>query len=85
MTSLRWDNVPKPRVERPPLLVSGPNPGCRKQKPSNLRDRIEEVGGARAELQDFPSTQTPPLTRRAPIGDPADVLHVRPEASRCGR
>lgn len=53
MTSLRWDNVPKRRVERPPLLAPGPKPGRRKQKPPNLRDRIGEAGGARTELQDL--------------------------------
>ena len=53
MTSLRWDNVPKRRVERPPLLAPGTKTGRRKQKPPSLRDRIEEVGGARTELQDL--------------------------------
>src|SRR6266702_2802380 len=53
MTSLRWDNVPKPRVERPPLLASSSKSTRRKQKPPNLKDRIEEVGGARTELQDL--------------------------------
>ena len=53
MTSLRWDNVPKPRVERPPLLAPSSKSARRKQKPPNLKDRIEEVGGARIELQDL--------------------------------
>ena len=53
MTTLRWDNVPKPRVERPPLLAPSSKSARRKQKPPNLKDRIEEVGGARIELQDL--------------------------------
>src|SRR5271165_1296366 len=53
MTSFRWNNVPKPRVERPPLLVADLKPGRRKQKAPSLRDRVEEVGGARTELQDL--------------------------------
>ena len=53
MTTLRWDNVPKPRVERPPLLAPSSKSARRKQKPPNLKDRIEEVGGARTELQDL--------------------------------
>ena len=53
MTSLRWDQVPKPRVERPPLLAPSSKSARRKQKPPNLKDRIEEVGGARTELQDL--------------------------------
>ena len=53
MTSLRWDNVPKPRVERPPLLASSSKSARRKQKPAGLEDRIEEAGGMRIELQDF--------------------------------
>ena len=53
MTSLRWDNVPKPRVERPPLLAPSSKSARRKQKPPSLRDRIEEVGGTRPELQDL--------------------------------
>ena len=44
MTSLRWDNVPKPRVERPPLLAPSPKSARRKQKLPGLKDRIEEAG-----------------------------------------
>lgn len=51
MTSLRWDNVPKPRVERPPLLAASPKSAPRKQKPAALKDRIEDAGGMQAELQ----------------------------------
>lgn len=51
MTSLRWDNVPKPRVERPPLLAPSSRSTRRKQKPPGLKGRIEEAGGARIELQ----------------------------------
>ncbi len=50
MTSLRWDNVPKPRVERPPLLASSSKPARRKQKPAGLR--TEEADGRQIELQD---------------------------------
>ena len=53
MTSLRWDNVPKPRVERPPLLVPSSKSARRKQKLWNLKEPIEEVGGARTELEDL--------------------------------
>jgi uncharacterized Zn finger protein (UPF0148 family) len=53
MTSLRWDKVPKPRVERPPLLAPSSKSARRKQKPLNHKDRIEEVGGTRIELQDL--------------------------------
>ena len=53
MTSLRWDNVPKPRVERPPLLAPNSKSARRKQKPPSLKDRIEEVRGTRTELQDL--------------------------------
>ena len=53
MTSLRWDNVPKPRVERPPLLASSSKSARRKQKPAVPKDRIEEAGAMRTELQDF--------------------------------
>jgi hypothetical protein len=53
MTSLRWDNVPKPRVERPPLLASTSKSARRKQKPAGLKDRIEDAGGTQIELQDF--------------------------------
>ncbi len=52
MTSLRWDNVPKPHVERPPLLASSPKPARRKQKPAGIRDRTEEAGGRQIGLQD---------------------------------
>jgi hypothetical protein len=53
MTTLRWDKVPKPRVERPPLLAPSSKSARRKQKDFNLKDRIEEVGGTRTELQDL--------------------------------
>ena len=53
MTSLRWDNVPKPRVERPPLLASSSKSARRKQKPAGLKDRTELAGGMHTELQDF--------------------------------
>jgi hypothetical protein len=53
MTSLRWDNVPKHRVERPPLLAPGAKAGRPKQKPPSLQDRIEEVGGTRPERQEL--------------------------------
>jgi hypothetical protein len=53
MTSLRWDNVPKPRVERPPLLASSLKPPRRKQKPAVLKDRTAEADGRQIELQDF--------------------------------
>ncbi len=53
MTSLRWDNVPKPRVERPPFLVPSSKSARREQKPAGLKDRIEEAGGARIELHDL--------------------------------
>jgi hypothetical protein len=51
MTSLRWDNVPKPRVERPALLASNSKLAPRKQKPAGLKDRIEDAGGMQSELQ----------------------------------
>lgn len=53
MTSLRWDNVPKPRVERPPFLAPSSKSARREQKPAGLKDRIEEAGGARIELHDL--------------------------------
>ena len=53
MTSLRWDNVPKPRVERPPLLASSSRSARRKHKPAGLKDRTGEAGGMQIELQDF--------------------------------
>jgi uncharacterized Zn finger protein (UPF0148 family) len=53
MTSLQWDKVPKRRVERPPLLASSSKSARRKHKPPNLKDRIEEAGGVRIELQDL--------------------------------
>jgi len=64
MTTLRWDNVPKPRVERPPLLVPSSKSARRKQKPPNPRDRIEEISGARIELQD-PARSASAATRAA--------------------
>ncbi len=53
MTSLRWDNVPKPRVERPPLLAPSSKSTRRKQTPPGLNDRIEEAGRPRIELHDL--------------------------------
>jgi hypothetical protein len=53
MTSLRWDNLPKPRVERPPLLASSSKSDRRKQKPADPEDRIEEAGGMQVELRDL--------------------------------
>lgn len=53
MTSLRWDTVPKPRVERPPLLAPSSKSARRKQKLAGPVDRIEEAGGARIELEDL--------------------------------
>lgn len=47
MTSLRWDNVPKPRVERPPLLAPSSKSARRKQTPPDFKDRIEGAGRAR--------------------------------------
>jgi hypothetical protein len=52
MTSLRWDNVPKPRVERPPLLAPSPNSARRTQKLPGLKDRIAG-GRARTGLHDL--------------------------------
>jgi|ERR1700733_16080747 len=49
MTSLRWDNVPKRRVERPALLVPSSKAGRRKQL--SFRARIEEVGKTRTGRQ----------------------------------
>lgn len=71
MTSLRWDNVPKPRVERPPLLAPSSRSTRRKRKPPNLKDRIEEVSGARIELQD--------LTRSARAAALATSVKMRPD------
>ena len=53
MTSLRWDNVPKPRVERPPLLAPSFKPARRKQTPPNLTDRTKGAGRARAGRHDL--------------------------------
>jgi hypothetical protein len=53
MTSLRWDNVPKPRVERPPLLASSAKSDHGQRKPAGLKNRIEGAGGMQIELQDF--------------------------------
>ncbi len=53
MTSLRWDSVPKPRVERPPVLAPNSKSARHEQKPPNLKNRIEEAGGARIELEDL--------------------------------
>jgi hypothetical protein len=51
MTTLRWDIVPKRHVERPPLLVPSSKSARRKRKSPNLKNHIEEVRGARIELQ----------------------------------
>lgn len=51
MTTRRWDNVPKSRVERPPLLVPSPKPVRPKKKPANVKDRTEKAGQARNEPQ----------------------------------
>jgi hypothetical protein len=56
MTSLRRDNVPKPRDERPPLLASSSKSALQRHKPAGLKDRTEEAGGMRIELQDFART-----------------------------
>jgi hypothetical protein len=53
MTSLRWDNVPKPRVERPPLLAPSSKSARRKQTPLDFKDRIEGAGRARIGLHDL--------------------------------
>ena len=53
MTSLRWDNVPKPRVERPPLLAPSSKSARRKQTPPDFKDRIEGAGRARTGLYDL--------------------------------
>jgi hypothetical protein len=53
MTSLRWDNVPKPRVERPPLLASSSKSPRRQQEPAGLKERAGEASGIQVELQDF--------------------------------
>jgi hypothetical protein len=53
MTSLRWDNVPKPRVERPPLLAPSSRSARWEKTLPNLKDRIEEVSGSRIELRDL--------------------------------
>ncbi len=60
MTALRWDNVPKPRVERPPLLAPGSNPTFRKTKSQSHDGRTETAGGTRNEL--------PGHTRSASVG-----------------
>lgn len=51
MTSRRWDNVPKPRVERPPLLVPNSKPARRKQTPQNIKNCDEKAGQVRSEPQ----------------------------------
>jgi hypothetical protein len=53
MTTLRWDNVPKRRVERPSLLATDSKSARGKQKPPNLNEGIEEVGAQRTELQNL--------------------------------
>jgi hypothetical protein len=71
MTSLRWDNVPKPRVERPPLLAPGSRSARWEQKLPNLKGRIEEVSGSRIELHD--------LARSARAAARASSAKVRPD------
>ena len=73
MTSLRWENVPKRRVERPPLLAPDTKTGRRKQKPPSFRDRIEDVGGTRPER--------PELSRPASAADYANSANRR--SGRC--
>ena len=51
MTALRWDNVPKRRVERPALLVSSPKSARHKQTPPKIKNRDEKAGQARNEPQ----------------------------------
>jgi hypothetical protein len=53
MTSLRWDNVPKPRVERPPFLAPSSKSARRTQTLPGLKDRIEGAGRARTGLHDL--------------------------------
>jgi hypothetical protein len=53
MTSLRWDNIPKPRVERPPLLAPSSMSARRMQTPPSLKDRIEGAHRARTGLHDL--------------------------------
>ena len=52
MTSLRWDNVPKPRVERPPLLAPSSKSARREQTLPGLKDRVEGAGRERTGLHD---------------------------------
>lgn len=52
MTSLRWDNVPKLRVERPPLLTPTFKSARWKQTP-DLTHRVEGAGRARTGLHDL--------------------------------
>jgi hypothetical protein len=52
MTSLRWDTVPKPRVERPPLLAPSSRSARRKQTPPDLKNRTGGAGRARTGLHD---------------------------------
>jgi hypothetical protein len=52
MTSLRWDNVPKPRVERPPLLTPTFKSARWKQTP-DLTHRVEGAGRAQTGLHDL--------------------------------
>ena len=51
MTTRRWDNEPKPHVERPPLLAPNSKSARRAQKPPNIKNRNEEPGKARIEPQ----------------------------------
>jgi hypothetical protein len=53
MISLRWDTVPKPRVERPPLLAPSSKSARRKHKLAGPKGRIEAAGGARTEPEDL--------------------------------
>lgn len=45
MTTLRWDTVPKPRVERPPLLVPSSKSARRTHEPRNTKNRQEPDRG----------------------------------------
>ena len=81
MTTLRWDNVSKPRVERPPLLVPSPKSARRTQKPPNLKDRIGEVGGARIELEDHARPGRTVRATSAEVWILSDVRHARLEES----
>ena len=77
MTSLRWDKVPKPRVERPPLLAPSSKSARRKQKQLDLKDPIEEVGGTRTELQDLSRSARAAARAASAEGGSEPVLGVQ--------